>query len=133
MHKDSISPSVSLELGGQQRQLVFDFNAQAAFEKVTGIAVGDLFDRRGKLKIASRFTRALLWSQLLHFDKRVQFDEFGEIVAPPELSMQQVGALITRANLNEVTRKTAEALIAFYREPKADEGNEGGEENPQSR
>lgn len=134
MHKpEPISPSVSIVLGGRERKLVFDFNAQAAFEKVSGMAFNDLFDRRGNLKPTARFTRALLWSQLLHFDQKVRFDEFGEIVVPPELSMQEVGALITRANLNEVTLKTAEAITAFYIEPKKQESNEGGGKNPPGR
>jgi hypothetical protein len=115
---EPIMASVPIKLAGKDRRLVFDFNAQAAFEEVTGVEVISLFDKKGRLKISSRFTRALLWCQLLHFDEAVQFDEFGRITQHPELSMQQVGKLITRDTLGEITNKTSEALILFFRPAK---------------
>lgn len=130
MSTDQIIPFQELELGGEKLRLVFDFNAQAAFEEVTGLTIGDLFDKKGRLVIASRHTRALLWAQLLHFDKQVQFDEFGRITVPPRLSMHQVGKLITRDTYGEVTSKTRKALFDFFAKPsdgeKSEHGNEGG-------
>jgi len=130
--ENQIIPFQEIELAGEKFRLVFDFNAQAAFEEVTGVTIGDLFDKRGRLVIASRFTRALLWAQLLHFDKQVQFDEFGRITVPPCFSMQQVGKMIVRGNFTEVTHKTREALLAFYANPKEKKGHgdvEGGAKN----
>jgi hypothetical protein len=130
---EHIVPSVPIELDGKQHRLVFDFNAQAVFEEATGVTVLSLFDKKGRLKISSRFTRALLWSQLLHFDEQVQFDEFGRIAEPPALSMQHIGKLITQQNLKEVNSKTAEALLLFFRPAKAKTEAETEEKNPPSR
>jgi hypothetical protein len=128
--KLEIAPFVPLELGGKARRLVFDFNAQAAFEEIAGITVLSLFDKQGRLKISSRYTRALLWSQLLHFDEKVQFDEFGRITEHPELSMQQVGSLISRDNLKEVNTSTAEALLLFFKPAKPKTEGTAEEKNP---
>lgn len=140
MSTDQIIPFQEIELGGEKLRLVFDFNAQAAFEEVTGVTIGDLFDKRGRLlNLSSRITRALLWAQLLHFDKQVQFDEFGRITVPPRLSMQQLGQFITSKNLSEVTHKTRDIFLAFYRTPKSDkkgdavEGGPNKEANPHGR
>jgi hypothetical protein len=130
---EHIVPSVPIELDGKQHRLVFDFNAQAVFEEATGVTVLSLFDKKGRLKISSRFTRALLWSQLLHFDEQVQFDEFGRIAEPPALSMHHIGKLITQQNLKEVNSKTAEALLLFFRPAKARTEAETEEKNPPSR
>jgi hypothetical protein len=124
---------VPINLGGVERRLVFDFNAQAAFEKVTGVSV---FDNKA-MKTSSRIVRALLWAQLLHFDEKVRFDEFGEIVSPPELSMQEVGKLINRANMPEINLKVFQAFTLFFREskPQTTDGVEEKEApaNPPSR
>ena len=118
---ETIHPSVDLTLDEKVRKLVFDFNAQAVFEEITGSQIADLFDKKGRLKISSRFTRALLFCQLLHHDEKVRFDEFGRITDPPELTMQQVGRLITRDNLGEVHDKTTKALILFFKPAKKEE------------
>ena len=131
--ENQIIPFQEIELAGEKLRLVFDFNAQAAFEEVTNVCIGDLYDGRGRLKIASRYTRALLWAQMLHFDPQVQFDEFGRITMPPRLTMRQVGALITPQNVVEVTNKTREGLLNFFSKPKAGKKNEGGEKNPHER
>jgi hypothetical protein len=124
-----IQPSVEIELGGKMRRLVFDFNAQAAFEKVTGISV---FDSKA-VRTSSRIIRALLWAELLHFDEEVAFDEFGEIVNPPELSLNAVGGLITKGNLREVNRKVFEAFRVFFKVEKKPESQGDENKNPPSR
>src|ERR1043166_640154 len=128
MSENQVLPSVEIELGGKPRRLVFDFNAQAAFEKVTGVSV---FDNKA-MRTSSRIVRALLWAELLHFDEKVSFDEFGEILTPPELGLNAVGSLITNANLREVNRKVLEAYGLFL---KVATKEEKGEEpkNPSSR
>jgi hypothetical protein len=131
---EHILPSVTLELGGVQRRLVFDFNAQAAFEEVTGVSFNDLFDKKGRLKISPRLIRGILWASLLHFDEKVKFDEFGRISEAPELSVTDVGKLITRHNLRQVQTATTQAIVNFFKEEKSNEG--GGKDasaDPQSR
>lgn len=125
-----IMPSVEIVLDGRKFNLVFDFNAQAIFEEITGVTVLSLFDRKGKYRGSSRHTRAFLFSQLLHGDEQVQFDEFGRINVPPEFNMLQVGRMITRDNLKEVTTKTNKALINFF---KANTEEKAPAENPPSR
>ena len=129
MTDNQVVPSIEIELGGKTRLLVFDFNAQSAFEKVTGISV---FDRKA-MRTSARIVRALLWAELLHFDEKVSFDEFGEIVDPPELGLNAVGSLITNANLREVNRKVFEAYGLFFKAAakKEDKGDEA--KNPPSR
>jgi hypothetical protein len=125
-----IMPSVPIELDGRNFNLIFDFNAQCAFEEVTGTTVLSLFDKRGRLTISSRFTRALLWSQFLFEDEQVSFDEFGRIVQQPELNMQAVGRMITHKTLQLVNSKTREALLLFF---KPDKKSEEDSKNPPSR
>jgi hypothetical protein len=125
---NQILPSVSIELGGKTRRLVFDFNAQAVFEKVTGISV---FDAKAT-RVSSRMVRAMLWAQLLHFDEQVRFDEYGEIVTSPEISLRQAGALVTIDTLREVQTKCLEAYNLFFKSAKKQEG-EKPQENPPSR
>jgi hypothetical protein len=127
-----LHPSVEITLDGKTYKLVFDFNAQAVFEEVTGTPLWDLFDKKGRLKISSRFTRALLFCQLLHHDPKVQFDDFGRITEPPQLSMRQVGNLITRDTMAEVQKKTAEALLLFFK-PAKTEGEGEKNADPPSR
>jgi hypothetical protein len=110
-------PSVPIELDGRNFNLIFDFNAQCAFEEVTGTTVLSLFDKRGRLTISSRLTRALLWAQFLYDDEQISFDEFGRIVQQPELSMQAVG-------------KMREALLLFFKPGKKSEEEP---KNPPSR
>lgn len=125
-----ILPTVELELGGKTRRLVFDFNAQAAFEKVAGVSV---FDNKA-MRTSARIVRALLWSELLHFDPKVRFDEFGEIVEPPELGLNEVGKLITNKNLLEVNRKVFEAFSLFFKaEKKQQDEDSSATANPPSR
>jgi hypothetical protein len=113
----AIMPSEEIVLDGRKFNLIFDFNAQCAFEEVSGTTVLELIDKRGRPKISSRYTRALLWSQLLHDDEQVRFDEYGRIVEPPEFSMQKVGNFITRDTLNEISTKTRKAFVQFFRAP----------------
>jgi hypothetical protein len=129
MSETQVLPTVEIELGGKTRRLVFDFNAQAAFEKVTGVSV---FDNKA-MRTSSRIVRALLWAQLLHFDEDVSFDEFGEIVNPPELSLPAVGKLITKDNLKQVNRKVFEAFALFFKAAKKEDKQVDEAKNPPSR
>lgn len=129
MSETQIQPCVEIELADKMRRLVFDFNAQAAFEKITGVSV---FDKKA-MRTSSRIVRALLWAELLHFDEEVVFDEFGEIVNPPELSLNAVGSLITNANLREVNRKVFAAFGAFFKVVKKQDNKGDENKNPPSR
>jgi hypothetical protein len=109
-----IMPSDNLILAGRERRLVIDFNAQAAFEKATGLSI---FDKKVlRPQTTPLVTRAMLWAALLHDDEQVRFDEFGHMTEPPELSMQAVGKLINRKNVNEINRKVFNALKLFFQE-----------------
>jgi hypothetical protein len=124
-----IVPTVEFEIGGKTYRLVFDFNAQAAFEKVTGVSV---FNNKA-MQPSARIVRALLWAELLHFDPKVRFDEFGEIVDPPELGLRDVGNLIKGANLREINRKVFEAYGLFFMAEQNTEKPDVAVQNPPSR
>jgi hypothetical protein len=111
---DKIMPSVSLELGGRQRSLVIDFNAQAAFEEATGLSI---FDKKVlTARPSPRVVRAMVWAALLHDDEQVRFDEFGRMTNPPELTVTAVGNLITRHNVNEAGQKAFKAFQLFFKD-----------------
>jgi len=77
---DPTLPDVKLVLGGNTYQLVFDFNAIAQAEKVTGINL-----LQASIDTASaQSLRGLLWASLLKEN--------------PNLIIEQVGSLITMAN-----------------------------------
>jgi hypothetical protein len=115
---EPISPFETIVLGGRERRLVMDFNAQAAFEEATSLSIFD------KKVLSSRpsplVTRAMLWAALLHEDEQVRFDEFGRITTPPELSVQAVGRLITPSNMREINKKLFKALNSFFRDQEKD-------------
>jgi hypothetical protein len=111
---DEIMPSESLMLGGRERRLVIDFNAQAAFEEATGVSVFDKKVLTGRP--SPRVVRAMVWAALLHDDAQVAFDEFGRMTNPPELTVTAVGKLITHANFTEVAKKAFKAFNLFFKE-----------------
>jgi hypothetical protein len=114
MSDTQILPTVELELGGKIRVLVMDFNAQAAFEEATGL---NIFDKKVlRSRPTPLVTRALLWAELLHADEQVRFDEFGRMTEPPELTVTDVGKLITSRNVNEINQKIFKAFKLFFKE-----------------
>jgi hypothetical protein len=73
---DKVNPSVSIEIGGKERKLLFCFRAMVAFEEATG---KNLFEQKVIDKIIGHISpsdlRALLWAELLDEDRSVKLDE----------------------------------------------------------
>lgn len=88
------------------RRLCFDFNAFAAYEEATGknVLAGGLQEDLQSV----RGVRALLWAALLHED--------------PELTQQQVGAMLHLGNVGEMTGRLRDALTQALPDPEP-EGN----------
>lgn len=76
------------------RRLRFDFNALASYEEATGTSV--LGDGLEKSLGSATNIRALLWAALLHEE--------------PELTQQQVGAMMHLGNVNELSEKLRDAI-----------------------
>lgn len=103
--RDGSALLIPIELD-RPRRLRFDFNAFAAYEEATGknVLAGDL-----QADLSSvRGLRALLWAALLHED--------------PELTQQQVGAMLHLGNLTEMTGRVQAALAQALPDPEP-EGN----------
>jgi hypothetical protein len=85
-------PKVPITLNGKQYRLVFDFNAIARVEELTGMNLFGSFDFTNLN--ASKF-RAMLYASLLKENPAITLDEAGE--------------LINAKNLAEITIKMVEA------------------------
>ena len=87
---------ITIELGGQSRQLRFDLNALAELEDKLGVGIGEIQTVRASAKTI----RAMAWAALLHADA--------------SLTEQQVGSWITGDNFVEVTDRIMEALAQAF-------------------
>src|SRR4051812_1595755 len=99
MH-NPIAPAVEIEIGGDTRHLLLDFNAIAAAESATGknyLTIGAL-SRPGGADVT-----ALLWGALLH--------------ETPELTLREVRSWVSYANIVTITNKVYETINACF--PKA--------------
>jgi len=93
---------VTINLGGKQRELLFDLNAFCVLEDLYGSIEGAraLFDQKPNLKTIRILTAAALAS-----DESGDFeDESGNI------SIKKVARVVTLENLGEVTEKVMEAF-----------------------
>lgn len=97
----ALNPSVKVELGGKERTLLFNFNAMAKFEEVTGVSI---LNRNVWDQINATNFRALIWACLLHEDK--------------ELKVEDVGEWLHFGNVDELSTKLSEAWTAAL--PKRD-------------
>jgi len=98
-----IVPTVSIELGGKQRELVYNLNSFAALEEKLGRS---LFGEDGFNFQSFRELRLFLWAAFLH----------GE----PTITPDEVGAMISTANLNDVQVALAKAMEVSTPEKSAD-------------
>jgi len=91
--RDGSALLIPIELD-RPRRLCFDFNAFAAYEEATGknVLAGGLHEDLQSV----RGLRALLWAALLHED--------------PDLTQQQVGAMLHLGNVGEMTGRLQAAL-----------------------
>jgi hypothetical protein len=101
------NPAVSIEIGGKERHLVFNFGAMIAFEEATG---KNLFEEGVINKIINPLTpsnlRALIWAMLRHEDKSITLDD--------------VTGWINMENMKDCGIKMIQALIAAM--PRETEG-----------
>jgi len=96
---DKVDPIVSIEIGGKQRHLKYDFKAMVAFTKQTG---KNLLDPKIVKQIIYDTTPEdllmMLWAELLHEE--------------PRLTVDEVAGWINMDNQPEVARKAIEAWAA---------------------
>lgn len=107
-----LTPDVYLEIGGQKRKLVFDFNAICTVNSLTNINL--LEASVGTVDAPS--IRALLYASLLHDD--------------PTLTLEQVGSWITMRNIGNVRQAI---IAAWFASIETDEDAAPGEAQAQSK
>lgn len=90
--KDPVLPKVPITLDGKERHLIFDFNALAVAEHMTGMNLFTSFDFTNLS--ASRF-RAMLFASLL--------------AENPDITLEECGSFITVHSLPDITVKMVEA------------------------
>ena len=112
--ENSLRPFVEIQLGtGPQgepltRRLQFDMNSIAELEGVTDLPViadpgaASLFVRIAASGPGIRYTRALLWSALLHSE--------------PRITLPEAGNLISIGNMQQVSLAINQALRLFFRQ-----------------
>lgn len=91
---------VDIELD-RKRRLKFNMNALSELEDVLGRPITQLSDQT----IGMKELRALLWAGLLHED--------------PDLSLQEVGALVEMENIQLISEKITEAMMLAF--PQSDQ------------
>lgn len=94
---------------GQPYKLLLDMNAMVAFEEVTGenfFAFAERGTQEG-FQPTSKELRALLWAEMLH--------------EQPTLTLQEVGAMITAADLAPICMAVLQAQKEATPESNADE------------
>jgi len=106
---------VLVEIGGESRRLVYDFNALASIEEATG---RNMLDGSGWLKPKAKDFRAFVWAGLLH--------------DWPEVTLEQVGRWLSEANLQDVAAAFVRARAASSPKP-AKEGKAASPANPPKR
>ena len=89
---DATRPTVSIMLD-KERHLLLDFNALAEMERVTGKSV---LQEATWDDISATDIRALIWAGLLHEE--------------PDLTLEQVGAMLHPGMVNDVVGPLREAL-----------------------
>ena len=99
---DPTLPQVTLILGGVERHLCFDFNAIVIAEKATGVNLLHAIVK----DVNATNLRGLLWAALLK--------------ESPELTVDEVGSLITMRNSNIIYQALITAWFGSVGEPDED-------------
>jgi len=91
---------VKITLGGKQRKLIFDLNAQVEFEGITGY---NTLQEDFMSKLNARDVRAFMWActRTNH----------------PDLTIEEVGSWIHPGNMEQVFTALKQAWEAAYPEP----------------
>ncbi|MGE5589200.1 MAG: GTA-gp10 family protein [Bacillota bacterium] len=98
-----IRGEVPLQAGGQTHILRFTTNALVELEQTLGVPVSKLPERPGIREI-----RAMVWAGLLHRGP---------------MTLEQVGAVIDEAGLQEAAQAVGEAMRLAFGKPGADSKN----------
>lgn len=102
------APIVALDLGGEARALLLDFNALAELEE-RGINLLGGFERN---HLTAKNIRAIVWAACLHEE--------------PNLTEKEVGSWLTPDRLEEVANKLVALFGVTLPEPEpASEGEDG--------
>ncbi|KKM90808.1 hypothetical protein LCGC14_1234800 [marine sediment metagenome] len=112
-----------IEIGGRVWRLLFDFNAMARMEEAIN---HDVLNVRFWRNFGARDARAMLWASMLHEE--------------PELTIEQVGSMVTMKNLAMVVKACHAAWTNAMAEmgeadgagsdPKAPGGSSGSKSGP---
>jgi len=89
----SLSPSATMNIGGKERTLRFDFNSLARLEELTGKSA---FDSNTFLNIRASDMRAIVWAGLLH--------------ESPDLLLEDVGSWLNPGNVKKISEAIAKAF-----------------------
>jgi hypothetical protein len=100
------SPAVNLQIAGSSFDLVFDFEAIADAEEITGRALLTGLRRRDIEAPAINLVRAMLFACIHKAHSLAKFED--------------VRKLVTRANISEVWGKVLEAWTEGLAEPEGD-------------
>lgn len=101
---DPTLPKVPVEINGRKLYLCFDFNGLAKAEELAGINLLTGIDLQ---KVSATQLRALLFAALLKFQ--------------PDITLEQVGAMLTYANVPKFSEALAKAFTVSNPEPAEDE------------
>lgn len=104
--KNPTSPAVTLQIAGSSFDLVFDFEAIADAEEITGRALLTGLRRRDIESPAINLVRAMLFA-CLHSEQ-------------PKVTFSEVKPLVDRKNITEVWGKILEAWTEGLAEPSED-------------
>lgn len=89
--------ATGLKLGGKTHRLRYDLNALAALEERLGLKSLTDFEN---LEVRIGTIRTMLWAGLLHEN--------------PDLTEQEVGAMVDGSNMNEVVEGVTRALVESF-------------------
>ena len=106
-----------MEIDPRIDRLVYDLNALIHFEEATGANIADMDWKQ--LGRDYKMQRALLWAGLLRNN--------------PDITLEQVGALVDMANAKDIGLKMVRAFAAGMPVPEANAPGEETGKNPESR
>jgi len=101
----NLAPTATVNIGGQDRTLRFDFNALALLEEKTGKSA---FDQATFQNVKASDLRALIWAGILHELPDVKMEEVGSWLHPG--NVREVSEAIGKAFGNDVKEKEAAPL-----------------------
>lgn len=101
-----------MNIGGADRELVFDFNAACLFEEATGKGFYEVIASPAEMGKATSL-RAILWAGLASVD--------------PTVTLRHVGSWLAPGELQRITKALGEAAAAAAPKPDADANPTAGQ------